>query len=73
MTPAELSGLVMAVMQGMSVLARDGARRASLLAIGPARLALDGGKLRNELPDHQSRAGPSSALDPELLDQFEGI
>ena len=31
--PAELSGLVMAVIQGMSVLARDGADRAALLAI----------------------------------------
>ena len=31
--PLELSGLVMAVMQGMSVLARDGASRANLLAI----------------------------------------
>lgn len=30
---AALSGLVMAVMQGMSVLARDGANRAALLAI----------------------------------------
>ena len=36
--PSALSGLVMAVMQGMSVLARDGADRAALLAI--AALAL---------------------------------
>lgn len=33
-----LSGLVMAVSQGMSVLARDGARRASLLAIVDAAM-----------------------------------
>lgn len=36
---AALSGLVMAVIQGMSVLARDGAARASLLAI--VTIALD--------------------------------
>jgi len=36
--PAELSGLVMAVIQGMSVLARDGASRASLLATVQAAL-----------------------------------
>ncbi len=35
---ADLSGLVMAVLQGMSVLARDGATRAALL--GTARAAL---------------------------------
>lgn len=35
---AGLSGLVMAVMQGMSVLARDGADRAALLAIADAAL-----------------------------------
>lgn len=35
---AELSGLVMAVIQGMSVLARDGSTRASLLAIAHAAL-----------------------------------
>ncbi len=34
-----LSGLVMAVMQGMSVLARDGAERSALLAIAAAALA----------------------------------
>ncbi len=38
--PAALAGLVMAVTQGMSVLARDGAPRASLLAI--ADVALQG-------------------------------
>lgn len=36
---AALSGLVMAVMQGMSVLARDGAARASLVAIVDTALA----------------------------------
>lgn len=35
---APLAGLVLAVMQGMSVLARDGASRASLLAIAEAAL-----------------------------------
>ncbi len=37
--PAGLSGLVMAVTQGMSVLARDGAPRAALLAIVDTALA----------------------------------
>ena len=36
--PQALSGLVMAVIQGMSVLARDGAGRASLLATVKAAL-----------------------------------
>lgn len=36
--PAALSGLVMAVMQGMSVLARDGADRTELLAIANVAL-----------------------------------
>ena len=36
--PAALAGLVMAVTQGMSVLARDGASRESLLAIADAAL-----------------------------------
>jgi len=36
--PAALSGLVMAVIQGMSVLARDGASRAALLATVQAAL-----------------------------------
>ena len=42
---AALAGLVMAVMQGMSVLARDGASRASLLAVAGAALQAwpDGG------------------------------
>ncbi len=35
---AALSGLVIAVIQGMSVLARDGASRASLIAIGAASM-----------------------------------
>ena len=37
--PAALSGLVMAVIQGLSVLARDGVDRAALLAIVEAALA----------------------------------
>ena len=37
--PAALAGLVMAVIQGMSVLARDGASRATLVSIGTAALA----------------------------------
>ena len=37
--PAALSGLVMAVIQGLSVLARDGATRAALLATVQAALA----------------------------------
>lgn len=41
---AGLSGLVMAVMQGMSVLARDGADRAALLGI--VRVALDSWPVR---------------------------
>ena len=45
---AALSGLVMAVIQGMSVLARDGASRAALTAIADAAL---GG-----LPSHRSAA-----------------
>ena len=36
--PSALSGLVMAVMQGMSVLARDGADRAALLTIAAVAL-----------------------------------
>ncbi len=36
--PAELSGLVMAVIQGLSVLARDGASRSALLVIVQAAL-----------------------------------
>lgn len=36
--PLALSGLVMAVMQGMSVLARDGAERAALLSIAAVAL-----------------------------------
>ena len=37
--PAALAGLVMAVIQGLSVLARDGAPRATLLSIATAALA----------------------------------
>lgn len=39
MDAASFAGLVMAVMQGMSVMARDGASRASLLGIADATLA----------------------------------
>ena len=61
---AALAGMVMAVMQGMSVLARDGSDRAALLSITGAALTAWPRPSGPSTDEREDAAGPQSLLRP---------